>query len=302
MKSTLFLNNLTQVDFAYIDPNRYHVPTGGSFSVDAHVTGEIDDHEAVVVDFGTLKRDIKRLIDDHKGHGFDHKLWCYEFGDGKVETIGEDRVKVRFNEESFVCEVPRDCVRIAEPMTPGVNITKYLNEELNNLYPDSDISVKVTVSNKFVPPPDCHYDHLQPFRYTHGLKNSSSYGCQNIAHGHLSYYCFINDAGSIKLNNHYTSIIDDYIQNAVFIWSDNVKHNTDTHVIIEYTCERGLLTAAYSKEKNNIIIIDTETTIENLVAFLAYKLDVVIRSLKKTMGVHGLYVSEGITKGAYIQL
>lgn len=83
-QSTLFIGNLTTIDYAYIHPTRYTIK-GGSLNLSVEVTGDIEPVENVVVDFGTIKKKIKSLIDD-KEEGFDHKLWVPE-NHGGVEDF-----------------------------------------------------------------------------------------------------------------------------------------------------------------------------------------------------------------------
>jgi 6-pyruvoyl-tetrahydropterin synthase len=63
----LFVNDLTVMDFSYLCKKRGMV--GESWIVDVVLNGDLNE-ESMVLDFGHVKRDLKRLIDLH----IDHKL------------------------------------------------------------------------------------------------------------------------------------------------------------------------------------------------------------------------------------
>ena len=289
-KSTLFLSDLTVVDHAYID-DRGNV-VGGSFNPSFFVTGEIDPVEQVVVDFSAIKKQIKSII-DHQEFGFDHKLWYISgYSVGNISQLG-DRVEI--DTPTTHLAMPVNALKIF-PGTAysthqaGQQMGKLVEKELRNLHPGVNITVDC-VNNT-----NCHtptsIEDVALFRYAHGLKDSTSWGCKNIAHGHLSYIQLLPHCpDAVQLARTIAADLDD----TIFINSDNIVIQAFDSISIAYdTPERGKFAASYRADQYNIIVLNTETTVEHLVDYVAKTYEPQLRGC----GVTTVLVSEGLSKGA----
>lgn len=291
-KSSIFLSDLSVVDHAYIDDNGKVI--GGSFNPGFIVTGSIDSVEQVVIDFSTVKKSLKQLIDQHiwnpETNGFDHKIWWIEgFSKGTIEKSDHaDRYII--TTPALTAEVPTDALKIIkkiEGYNPdhsisyiGLALEQFLTIEMIKLYPN--VNVKVECFNNINVHLIASKIPYQYFTYSHGLKDSTSYGCQNLLHGHLSFIQH-QDVDII------TRIAND-LDGAVFVNRSNIIMDTDNELTLTYTTpQRGYFTATYKKDSNKIIILDTETTIEWIAEFV-----------KDTYQITDFYISEGLSKGTYI--
>ncbi len=288
MKSTLFLSNLSIVDHAYV--NHLGQVIGGSYNPSFLVTGNVSGDEKVVVDFSTIKHELKFHLDKHvfdiNANGFDHKLWIIENYSNCSFVDGGRSVLI--TTPAFSGTVPTDAIRFVKnpdslPFTDkfiGDAFASHLTECLQPQYPDVDIEVKCinSVDEHIV-------DRDMPisfFRYSHGLKDSTSYGCNNIFHGHLSFIQYADQDTC--------DYIASELHNAVFINPENIRYEDDERITISYhTPERGFFVASYIKALNKIIVLNTETTIEYISSHVA-----------KEYSIDKFYISEGLSKGCFV--
>lgn len=295
------INNLTSVDYAYIAPDGQI--RGDSFNVNVILSGEPTNDEHVVVDFGTAKKEIKALI-DHPQTGFDHKLWV----DPRWVTYGEVEGTVCVKTPFVNLVVPTDALNICDVgLLPEYLISGYLNSKL-------PYTVEVTASTEPTVMRNYEtdmYDWSEPvfFNYVHGLKDSSSWGCQNLAHGHLSFLQILWDE---RMNPFEVARVTKYLaessQNAIFIKKENVVENTCVPELktfstkVEYSSnDRGVFKGTFSVRsdligQSRVCILDTETTIEYLVEEFARTLQSICKEDMRF--IKAIFVSEGLNKGA----
>lgn len=280
-KSSMFLCDTTNVDYAYIDEEGNII--GGSIRPKFIVTGRVDGKENVVVDFSTIKKTLKKLIDD-QGEGFDHKLWWIEgVSKGTIYFPGINTVSIET--PKLTISGPKNIVRIHKSQS---EFKDYLTSKLRDLYPLVDIDLTIDYSTNFDLPEDIS-TAAYSFRYVHGLRDSTSWGCQNIAHGHLSYICAKSKFKSVELDMLMMEIATE-LDKTVFIWDSNFNSKA---VAIDYLCERGYMKMSF-KDHQKIKVLDTETTVEHLVEYVWKTWQ---KELQK-LDVEMLYVSEGLSKGA----
>jgi len=280
-RSAIFINSLTCIDHGVLTESG--IVVGGSYMYSIIIEGNIpeDDPEQVVIDFSKCKKLIKAYIDDNE-NGFDHKLWV----NPKYCNITEDGNRYFITTPYTDLNLPKNGVKLIsyDDILEQINIE--VQAHLRIYYPNINIKTESKLSKVSDTPPNPNVVRKY-FNYIHGLKDSSSFGCQTL-HGHTSYYEYLCDDKDV--------ILPDYT-NIVFIFDKNITRNDDW-ITIEYTTpERGYF--KYSLNKNEyekfgvlIWIIDTETTIEHLVNNIYTDFIGDINKIKY------LVTSEGLQKGA----
>lgn len=317
-RSTMFLNDLTVVDHAYIDDEGRIV--GGSFHPCFEVSGTPDPVEKVVVDFSAIKHDIKELIDQHlfnmHDNGFDHKVWIID-GFSKVNNIARPvsgSVQTTITTPVLSLSLPLDAVKFVdkiEGLTPrytddyiGAAFAALIQPRLREQYPTVDITVKcINTQHTHIADSEVAR-HQKKFRYVHGLKDSTSYGCNNIAHGHGSFiattlqaprfiYQDTNQAAESLL-----TLIASELDDTVFVRQENIVGQDHTLLTIEYTTPRGRFEMVIDHTVHKVVVLNTETTVE----FLAQYVNARFGSLMREAGMSDFYISEGLSKGAVVLL
>jgi len=282
--SSMFLRNVTCIDHALVDG--YGKIEGGSYHQEIIVSGEVDDTEQVVVDFSKVKKQIKSIIDD-KENGYDHKLWIIEGYSRCTYEVFESLIRIK--SEHFTLDAPKNAVKII----PGImfldatsSVEGFMQQELENglnqLNNTSCIRVKLSLNE------DC-FSSANPcmFTYYHGLKNSSSWGCNNIAHGHTSFLEIKGEGG--KRLTEVENVVAYYLDGAMLYF----KENETSKGVLEYITPRGYFKLEVSDDVKKIEM-NTETTIENIVEHVCEKFKPVL----EYYGAETVFISEGLQKGA----
>jgi len=288
--SSMFLRNVTCIDHAFVTDAGFI--EGGSYHQEIVVTGEIDEHEQVVVDFSAVKKQIKSIIDD-KEKGFDHKLWIIKgYSDCQVNDLENGYVRVVTPHHILVA--PRNALKIIDGYSkyhssPKDAVEFQMQQEIQDGLNEANNVDFIRVELRLTK--EVFGSTPVTFTYFHGLKNSSSWGCNNIAHGHTSFVEVYDDLG--KRIPEVEKLIAYYIDGAMMIFKDNLE----TPNKIAYETPRGRFSLAFT-DKVKTIVMDKETTIENIVEH-------VCAQLKPVLDYHAVsrvHISEGLQKGAVKQI
>jgi 6-pyruvoyl-tetrahydropterin synthase len=294
MNSTMFLRNITCIDHAYVDKDGFIV--GGSKHQLIHVTGAVDEHEQVVVDFSNIKKFLKGAIDDNET-GYDHKLWIFTEESGCVYVENNADSTYTITSKHFFATLPQNAVRIINGSRYTLNneMSLYLLNKAQKQYGAGIVNITVELSDlAFTVHP-----WKKMFTYTHGLRNSTSWGCQNPCHGHLSFLELVPVMGAdIDQVTDLCDRIGEWLDSKVLVFDKNITNRTDTGFTVSYCTEqRGRFAITYNNTHPHEMF-NQETTIENIVEFIMKKFGNELQYL----GVRELYVSEGLAKGAVVTI
>lgn len=172
--SCLFVEQLTVIDCAFLHASRGLV--GESWLVDLELEGDLDD-QSMVLDFGTIKKRLKRAIDNSVDHTLlvpvrDPGLWLHR-------TPG--RVSLEFRSPAagpIEHHSPPQAVTLVEAETIDAHsVAAHLQPLLAAEVPTNVAQIRLHLRNEAI--------SGAYFHYTHGLKKHDGH-CQRIAHGHRS--------------------------------------------------------------------------------------------------------------------
>jgi 6-pyruvoyl-tetrahydropterin synthase len=172
----LFVDQLTNVDFSFLHPQRGLL--GESWHASIELEGQLNE-EGMLCDFGTVKKMIKKWLDTY----IDHRLLLpTQMQQLKIESVAEQELEVTWQypnaQGTFFCKSPEEGFALIDSETiTEQSLARHCEQVLQRILP-GDIE---RLSIRF----DA-FDTQGPFyHYSHGLKKHDG-NCQRIAHGHRS--------------------------------------------------------------------------------------------------------------------
>lgn len=276
----LFVNQLTVIDFSYLDPQRGLL--GESWQVDVTLTGSLD-HQGMVLDFGEVKKQVKQLIDAE----FDHRLIVPANYTGSQTSEQGKRLANRFTTVSgatieHVAPPSAYCFLPASQVTPD-SLNQAIHKRLSELLPDNVEQVSLRIYPEAI---DGAYYH-----YSHGLKHHAG-NCQRIAHGHRSRIQIIEDAQrQTALEQEWAARWQDIYIGTRSDLLETISRDDGDYLHFAYTACQGQFEITLPAK--NCYLIDSDSTVENLASHIAAQLAVSHPDRELTV-----YAYEGINKGA----
>lgn len=275
----LFVNDLTVIDFSFLDPKRGVV--GESWIVDIELSGDLD-KQGMVFDFGNIKKDIRKFIDAE----IDHRLLiptqspgCQIFDSGKRTTVSFPLT----DGGQITHESPDDSVFLLDAETiDREQVSGILQDRIQATLPENVKSVSIQLRNEAIDGPYYHY--------THGLQKHLGQ-CQRIAHGHRSRIEIeVNGKRHPEFEEHWANTLKDaYIATETHIIKtfdvDGISHTQ-----MAYEAEQGHFSIIVPSDI--LFVMPMESTVENIATYLA-------RQTAKQFDTHvSVKAFEGLQKGA----
>nr|WP_246590050.1 6-carboxytetrahydropterin synthase [Marinobacterium ramblicola] len=271
----MFVENLTHVDFSYIDPQRGLL--GESWAVNLVLDGALD-QQGMICDFGTVKKRVKQWLDNTVDH-------CLVVATG-LEGLdcersgGITRLRWRYPEgDELSCSAPDQAIALVElERIDEQGLAGWCREQLLALFPEQVSGVQLEFVAERI---DGAFYH-----YSHGLQQHAG-NCQRIAHGHRSPIQLLrNGRRDTELEAQWADKLKD-----IYIGSrDHLQQLGETHLYI-YDAPQGHF--ELSLPARCCYDIDTESTVERIAEHLA-------QQIKQAYPQDAIEVRafEGIGKGA----
>ena len=281
MKTSLFVKDLTVIDFSYLHLERGVL--GESWIVDVEINGELN-QQSFIFDFGLVKKVIKKFIDKE----FDHKLWVpQKASQVKQLDIQEEKSYLDFNtEQGFFIQYT--CPEASLFVYPHEEVTRegfasYLNERVMEVLPGNVTSVSLTLREESLDTPYYHYSH--------GLKKHDG-NCQRMIHGHRSKIeIYKNSLRSLELEKVWADLWEDiYLISKEDLVGEQSVNGVDCY-LTEYKSGQGGFSLIIPKDR--CYILDIDSTVECISMHIWNKLS--DQYPDDTFVVHAF---EGVGKGA----
>lgn len=288
----LFVNDLTVIDFSYLCPERGIV--GESWIVDIILDGSLNE-QSMVLDFGRVKKQIKRIIDD----AVDHKLAVPAEHPFTRVTHAADESSywvdfLRPHQRSIHLFCPADAYAFIDAeQVDMASVNAYLRAVIKRELPGNIEGLEVLLRSEQI---DDAYYH-----YTHGLKKHDG-NCQRIAHGHRSRLQILIDGErdfaleqiwAERWRDIYLGSEEDVAALAKLERSAAAAELSETtHIGYSYTADQGLFELIVPLSENDLIA--TDSTVECIATHLADA----IRRQRPTANTVQVRAFEGVGKGA----
>lgn len=272
----LFVNNLTNVDFSFLHPERGLM--GESWLVQLALDGALDE-QGMVCDFGVVKKLTREWMDSTIDHALLVPLQCER---ARVrETAGVTEVEWHYpNGQHLHCRAPSQAITPVpvEQITP-LTLAAWCRDQLLALFPSHVRGVQLS----FVAEPiNGAYYH-----YSHGLHQHAG-NCQRIAHGHRSRIeVYLNGQRDESMEQQWAERWQD-------IYIGSTAHRVSSiDGINSYTYQAPQGEFLLSLPTDYCYDIDTESTVEQIARHLALR----IKQMRPLDEVE-VRAYEGIGKGA----
>jgi len=276
----LFVDNLTVIDFSYLDAERGVV--GESWIVDLELAGDLNE-QGMLFDFGDIKKQIKKFIDFE----IDHRLLVPVASSGcRIDNQGDEMsIEFPLNAGGVIShQSPKHSVYLVDAEKIDIKkISHDLQTRIHALLPDNVSEVVIYLRNEII---NGAYYH-----YTHGLQKHLGQ-CQRIAHGHRSRIEIkINGKRDPGLEAQWAGILKDSYMVTESHIVEELEVNGIEHTRMTYIAEQGVFSMCVPSA--TLFVMPMETTVENIAIYLA---ELIAGESKKKVSVKAY---EGLNKGAY---
>jgi 6-pyruvoyl-tetrahydropterin synthase len=170
----LFVDNLTNVDFSYLDDQRGLV--GETWLASVLLDGGLDE-TSMIWDFGQVKKVLRNWLDDE----LDHRLLVPINSPRLSYEVNNDRITLSwtFAKDSILTmDAPIEAVALIDAdKINDITASQWSIKQLSGDFPGNLEHVQLTFEPEEIPGAYYHYSH--------GLKKHDG-NCQRIAHGHRS--------------------------------------------------------------------------------------------------------------------
>lgn len=252
----LFVDNLTNVDFSYLDPERGML--GETWLAHVQLDGSLDE-QGMVCDFGVVKKTLRNWLDEE----LDHRL-AIPVNSPNLTLVDEgDYLDITWTynkagdaPKTIRCRSPRQAIALveAESISPA-STAQWCIAQLMPMFPASLQTLALQFTTEAIAGAFYHYSH--------GLKKHGG-NCQRIAHGHRS------SIEILKNGERSASLEADWAErwNDIYIGStEDLVAEDEQQLHFAYQAEQGDF--SLSMPKADCYMITTDSTVELIADHIA---------------------------------
>ncbi len=247
----LFVDNLTNVDFSYLDPERGLL--GETWLASTQMKGALD-HQGMVCDFGVVKKTLRNWLDTE----LDHRLAIPHRSKHLTVTQNQGQIDLiwRYGDRQLTCSAPSEAIALvdSETITPE-SVSQWAIAKLKQHLPESIDQLSLDFN--------CEAIAGDFYHYSHGLKKHDG-NCQRIAHGHRSQIRIWQDQHPCP---ELESIWAQNFQDIYIGTRDDIVKQSETSITFAYTTSQGDF--ELTMPADNCYLIDTDTTVELIAQHIA---------------------------------
>lgn len=276
----LFVDELTNVDFSYLHPDRGLL--GETWLASTELDGALDE-QGMVCDFGIVKKTLRNWLDET----LDHCLLVPRHS--PMLTLLEEgdyiSLRWRFGDQELSCRSPAQAITLIDATEINAqSVALWSIEQLRQLLPETieKLSLDFNAENLL----DAAFYH-----YSHGLRKHAG-NCQRIAHGHRStIQIWRNNERSKTLETQWAKRWED-----IYLGSDfDLIKQQDEQLSFAYQSAQGDFEISIPAQCCELL--PTDTTVEWIARYIAEQL------LKaEPAASFKVRAFEGIGKGAVYQV
>lgn len=277
----LFVDNLTNVDFSFLDPDRGLL--GETWLANIALHGELD-AQGMVCDFGIVKKLLRNWLDTELDHRLAVPLRSPNITVKEDGELLDIRWQFGDNGEFLHTRSPRTAIALVDADVLTVeSVAAWCITQLKHLFPESVARLELTFT--------CEEINGAFYHYSHGLKKHDG-NCQRIAHGHRSRIDIWKDGEKCApLETQWAeSWRDIYIGTQEDVITQPVL-NGQHYYHFAYTSAQGEF--ELTLPQRCCYLIESDTTVEFLAAHIAQQ--TAMENQGKSIRVRAF---EGINKGA----
>ncbi|MEW5249315.1 6-carboxytetrahydropterin synthase [Microbulbifer sp. 2201CG32-9] len=249
----LFVDNLINVDFSYLDHQRGLV--GETWLAHTALHGALD-QQGMVCDFGIVKKTLRHWLDER----LDHRL-LVPLGSPHLQLEQRaQQVSLQWQLDSgghiAVSGPPQAFALVDAPAIEASSVAAWCVRQLADAFPTSVERLQLSFSSEAIS--DAYY------HYSHGLKKHGG-NCQRIAHGHRSRIQIYIDGR--RRRDWEKRWADRWRDIYLGTREDLLPHTGGTMLQFAYRAGQGDFSLALPADRCELV--DCDTTVEQLAQHIA---------------------------------